>query len=191
MSQTLARTISVLGHPLVMLPLAVLLLSGMRAGEAGLMRMTLGLSMFAIVVIAWSWWQVRRGNWTHVDASSKRERRTLNRFLLFSLVLATLFSTWQQAPAPFVLGLALSAMLIAVAMVTSHWCKLSLHMAFAMYAALLLWQLHIGYGIATLAFSAAIAWSRLTLHRHTPADLVAGALAGLLAGIAFHMFASG
>ncbi len=191
MSGSLARAVSILGHPLLLLPLAVLVLSAAQDGNARFARIALGLGLFAAIVLGWSWWQVRRGRWQHVDASGVRERRALNRFLLVALVLATALAAWRNEAAELVLGLALSALPVAAAMAASRWCKLSLHVAFAVYAALLLWRLNIGYGLAGMVFAGAIAWSRLALRRHSPTDLVAGALAGLLAGAGFWLIANG
>ena len=41
------------------------------------------------------------------------------------------------------------------------------------------------FPLVLLLFAATVAWSRLALQRHTPRDLVAGAVAGALAGLAF------
>src|SRR3546814_12938217 len=81
--------------------------------------------------MGYSRWQVRRQRWRHVDASGRGERRSLNRFLLLLFAVATL-ATWAWASREFALGLALSALLVAAAMLSARWCKLSLHVAFAM-----------------------------------------------------------
>jgi membrane-associated phospholipid phosphatase len=182
----LARALSILGHPLLSLPMAALLLAANRgAGPARLSALVLGLGVIAIGVMAYSRWQVRRNRWRHVDASGREERRTLNRFLLL-LFAAGALAVWALSPQrEFALGLALSALLVAAAMLSARWCKLSLHVAFAMYAAVLLVQLSWPACMAGVAFAAAVAWSRLALARHAPRDLVAGAIAGLLAGLAF------
>lgn len=182
----LARALSILGHPLLSLPVAALLLAAHRgAGPGRLSALVLGLGATAIGVMAYSRWQVRRNRWRHVDASGREERRTLNRFLLL-LFAAAAVAIWAWSPQrEFALGLALSALLVAVAMLSARWCKLSLHVAFAMYAAVLLVQLSWLACAAGVAFTAAVAWSRLALARHAPRDLVAGAVAGLLAGLAF------
>ena len=80
--------------------------------------------------------------------------------------------------------------MIAVAMLTARWWKLSLHMAFVAFAATLLWSVAWWAGLAGFACAAAVAWSRLQLQRHIPRDLLAGATTGLLAGVAF-LLASG
>ena len=185
MSHALARALSISGHPMLVLPLAVVVIAlhqGDRGAAAGA---ALGFGLFAALVMGFSWWQVRRGRWAHVDASARHERGSLNRFLLVALVAGALLVAWRGTQPLFALGMAMSAAMILVAMATTRWCKLSLHMAFAVFAAWLLRELGIAWMLAALLFAAAIAWSRLALHRHTPRDLVAGALAGSLAGAAF------
>ncbi len=170
---------------MLVLPVAALLLATRTLGVREAAWMALGFAGFAALVMGWSGWQVRRGRWQHVDASRHEERRTLNRFLLVALALAAVLGWVAGQPVQLALGLILAAALIAVAMLGARWCKLSLHMAFVIYAAILLSQLHPGWGIAGLAFAALMAWSRLKLRRHVPRDLVAGALAGATAGDLF------
>jgi membrane-associated phospholipid phosphatase len=182
----LARALSILGHPLLSLPVAALLLAANRgAGPARLSALVLGLGAIAIGVMAYSRWQVRRRRWAHVDASARGERRDLNRFLLVLLAASAATAWLWSSQREFALGLALSALLVAAASLSARWCKLSLHVAFAAYAAVLLVQLSWSACIAGLAFAFAVAWSRLVLGRHALRDLLAGGAAGLVAGLAF------
>ena len=186
MNHALARVVSVSGHPMVALPLAALALTAARGQYRIALWMTLGFTAFAAVVMAYSSWQVRRGRWSHVDASGKNERRSLNRFLLAALLVSAACAAWSGFSAQLTLGLALSAAMVLAAMLTSRWCKLSLHMAFVMFAVfLLLLDAPWWAGLAGLCFAGAVAWSRLALRRHVPRDLIAGAAVGALAGIAF------
>lgn len=171
---------------MVALPLAAVALTAARGQYRTALWMALGFMGFAAVVMAYSGWQVRRGRWSHVDASDKRERRSLNRFLLVALLVATTAAAWSDVSRKLAVGLGLSAAMVTTAMLSARWCKLSLHMAFVVFAALLLlfgaawWA-----GALGLCFAALVAWSRLALKRHVPRDLVAGAAVGALAGIAF------
>jgi hypothetical protein len=182
MPDRLARAISILGHPLLVLPVALALPAALRDGDSGTPRsMLVGFALFAAVLLGWSWWQVRRGRWTHVDASQPSERHALNRTLLVAIAIGALVA-WLRSPTPdFALALALSTCIVAVAMLTVHGCKLSLHAAFAVYAAGLLWPLGLVAVGVGCAFAGLVAWSRLRLSRHRPRDLVAGAAAGGLA----------
>ena len=190
MSHALARAVSILGHPMLVLPLAALALaSGHRDGR-DVVWLSVGFASFAMLVMGYSRWQVRRGRWRHVDASEHGERRALNRFLLMALTAAAALAVWR-GPVELAWGLALSAALIAVAILSAPWCKLSLHMAFVVFAAVLLARLGAGWALAALGFAVAVAWSRLRLQRHAPRDLLAGLLAGALAGWAFLHFTNG
>jgi membrane-associated phospholipid phosphatase len=195
MTNAFARALSIVGHPMLVLPLAVLLLSrahgdGGDGDSGGAWWLGLGFGFFGAVVMGYSWWQVRRGRWAHVDASAKHERGSLNRFLLIALAIAALLATVLTPQNELALGLGLSAGLIAIAMLTARWCKLSLHMAFAVFAAAMLSRLGWEYGVPAAVFVAAIAWSRLALRRHTPGDLLAGMAAGVLAGLVFWFMAA-
>jgi membrane-associated phospholipid phosphatase len=86
---------------------------------------------------------------------------------------------------PFALGFAAAGALVLSAMPTARWCQLSLHVAFAADTACLLGPLGAGAVLAGLAFAAAVAWSRLALSRHAPRDRIAGAAAGVAAGLAY------
>ena len=177
----LARAVSILGHPVLVLPAAVWLAAAPGAAAG---RTLTGFAVFGLLVMGWSWWQVRRGSWRHVDASAQAERRALNRFLLAGLALGTLLA-WRFAAAPVALAIGLSLLLVLAAILSTRWCKLSLHIAFATYAAVLLWRLGPWAVALGLAFAAVLAWSRLALGRHVPRDLVAGAVAGGTAGLLF------
>ncbi|KAF1706927.1 hypothetical protein CSC73_14000 [Pseudoxanthomonas sacheonensis] len=174
---------------MVVLPSAAMALTAARGQYRIALWMGLGFTAFAAAVMAYSNWQVRRGRWSHVDASGKSERRSLNRFLFAALLAAAACAAWSGFSAELTLGLCLSAAMVATAMLTSRWCKLSLHMAFAVFAALLLMGASLWVGVAALCFAGAVAWSRLVLRRHVPRDLVAGTVAGAFAGIVFALAA--
>jgi hypothetical protein len=182
MPQRIARIVSILGHPLLVLPLALLLPAAMRGNDPqSLSSMAIGIAVFAALVLGWSWWQVRRGRWAHVDASDRSERRSLNRTLLAMLLIAAALA-WRGLPEPgLAVALLFAAGIVAVAILGARLCKLSLHFAFAVYAAGLLWPMGTVAMVAGIIFAAAVAWSRLRLSRHRPRDLIAGGLAGLLA----------
>jgi hypothetical protein len=192
MPTLLARALSILGHPLLLLPAAALLLAAHEGADRGrLSGLAFALGTAAAVVMAYSWWQVRRRRWQHVDTSGRGERAALNRFLLFAFAIAAALLWAWTGQRELALGLAVAALLIAIAMLTARWCRLSLHVAFAMYAAVLLAQVSWLACAAGVLFAAAVAWSRLALSRHGRRDLVAGALAGTVAGLLFRQLLPG
>jgi hypothetical protein len=186
MPQRIARFVSILGHPLLVLPAALLLPAAMRARDPqSLTSMVAGIALFAALVLGGSWWQVRRGRWAHVDASLRHERRSLNRTLLAMLLVAALAARYGLPEPDLALALLLAAAIVAIALLAARICTLSLHLAFAVYAAGLLWPLGNVAVAAGVVFAAAVAWSRLRLSRHRPRDLCAGGLAGLFAAVLY------
>lgn len=185
MTRPLARAVSILGHPALLLPMAALGVALARGDRRSAVWAAAGFAAVTALVMAYSWRQVRRGRWRHVDASERHERAALNRFLLPALAASALLVHWLGGPPAVALGLALSAGIVLAALAGARWCKLSLHLAFAVFAAMLLSKAGWGWMLVALAFAAALAWSRLALQRHVPRDLVAGALAGAVAGVLF------
>ena len=182
----LARALSIAGHPLLVLPAAALVVGAATgAGRGQLWAVGLALGLLALAIQGWSWWQVRRGRWQHVDASQRHERRGLNRFLLALLVGASVFFATVSPQPALALGLACAAAMIAAGVLLAPWLKLSLHASFAVFAAALLWALGPWAMGLALAFAAAVAWSRWVLGRHRRRELLAGALAGAAVGLAF------
>ncbi len=186
MQQSFARAVSIFGHPMLVLPMAALALTLSRGETRTALWMAVGFAAFAALVMAYSGWQVRRGRWSHVDASNTGERQALNRFLLAALLVATALAALFGHSRDLTLGLGLSAAMVGIALLTARWWKLSLHMAFVVFAAsLLLLGASWWVGLVAVAFAVLVAWSRLALQRHVPRDLVAGMAAGALAGMVF------
>jgi hypothetical protein len=181
-----ARCLSIVGHPLVFLPLAVWM--AIASGTSGGQVLPLALAFFALLalgVMSYSWMHVRSGHWGHVDASLPHERRSLNGLLLSALSVSAVIMWFQPRARGLALGITLSCFLIGAALLTARWLKASLHMAFLVFASTILWQVSLGLVVAALAFTAAVGWSRLELRRHSVAEVLAGAGLGLVAGCAF------
>ena len=182
MSLTLAaRTLSIVGHPALLMPVAVAAGASGAGASPQLLRIALGTAVaVAVIVGLYSLWQVRCGRWAHVDASLPRERHQLNLFLAALLgAAAALLWALGQTPAA-ASGALLAALLVLLTHALRHRLKVSLHAAFALFAAALLWP-HPSATLAVGLLALGVAWSRLVLRRHTLAEV----LIGLLLGAAF------
>ena len=182
MGDSAARAVSIAGHPAMLMPVAVAI-----AAPTHIRSAALAVSLVcAGAVLGYSLYKARRGQWAHMDASVPAERAQLN-LRVGAGLLATAGALWLagvHAGFPVVVGL--SGLIVAAGHLFRGMAKLSLHVAFAVFAAFLVWPNHLA--AATLALTAiGVAWSRLALQRHVAADIILGALAGAAAGLAFHM----
>ena len=127
---------------------------------------------------------VRTGRLSHIDVSRREERGTFYVVAMGAMAAATAVLHFTGAPRGAVFGVACTFVLLAVASIVNRWIKASLHVAFAIVAAGI-----VGIGAPIpfallLIISAAVAWSRLALDRHTRAEVVVGAILGALASVA-------
>jgi len=180
-----ARWLSIVGHPFVM-TLVMVLGTALRFSSPGeALRTVLVVALVALLpVAALMIRQVRRGSWTNVDASNRAERP-----LLFAVGIAALAvlvgAVLVFRPGSFLLrGAAGVLIMLAVCAVATRWVKVSLHMAFGALATTTLLSLGSPAGWVLLAVMPGLAWSRLALERHRPAEVALGLLVGIAFGCA-------
>ena len=185
-----ARVLSIVGHPGLLMPVAVPLAALQRGapvqdlwlGAAAALAVTLLVSLYSLH-------QVRAGRWSHVDASAPAERLQLNR-LLVGLLLAAAAALWLTTRSQVLAaGLGTSGAIVLAALALRRRMKLSLHCAFCSYAAALLWPALPALAVLVL-LALAVGWSRWQLRRHTRQEVVAGLGLGALAGLAFNLLAA-
>ncbi len=186
----IARVVSIIGHPLIFLSTAALI----AATEKGVSMQQLKfifitLVMLGLISMAYSYFQVRSGRWTHIDASAQGERKTLNIFLA-TLCLLSAGIVWVLSDRPHMaIALALSGALFIIALLISKWVKLSLHTAFAVFATTLLWPNIFAVSIGII-MTALLIWSRLTLGRHVVKDIIVGFVTGACAGVLYQLLST-
>ncbi len=186
MRHTLARALSIVGHPLCIVPLA----SALAIASHGLGWRALGVTAIffvslSLIVFAFAWRQVRAGRWQDIDASNVAERRSLNYFLAAVLFIGAFLSFRQSQPLGLTLGLSMSGGLVVLTMLLSRWVKVSLHVAYLVYSTAILWYSDVWLVAAGLCLAAAVAWSRLELRRHALVEVVLGGIIGGIAGLVF------
>ncbi len=182
-----ARALSIVGHPAVLMPVAVSAAASGPGAPPQLLRVALGTAVaVAVIVGLYSLWQVHRGRWAHVDASHPAERSQLNLVLAGLLCAAAgLLSALGQPPA-VAAGPLLAALLVLLTHALRRWLKVSLHAAFALFAAALVWP-HLPGTLAIGALALGVAWSRLVLRRHTLAEVLTGLWLGAAFGAALRL----
>ena len=188
MRVAIARAVSIVAHPVVLVLVAALITASARGASLEQLRLIVGaLVTLTVIVLGFSWLQVRTGRWSHVDASVRSERKSLNAFLAILLLSSAVLLWFLTRKSAMPVALALSSAIIVAALLAARWVKASLHAAFAAFATALVWPITLAVA-AGVVVSAAVVWSRLVLGRHVAADAVAGLLLGLVAGGGYHVW---
>jgi membrane-associated phospholipid phosphatase len=181
----MARWISIIFHPFVMVGVMVGAAAAARQGTEGAVRAVAVTALFTIVPLAVLMWrQVRRGRWQNADASNRAERPALYLVLGLALVALLAYLVLLRTQSFMVRGVLVTFGMMAVCAVATRWIKVSLHMAFATLAATGLALMRSPVGYALLLALPVLMWSRLTLERHSPVEVALGTMIGATAGVA-------
>lgn len=180
----IAKIISVIGHPFVLLSLTVLISA---ASSAPLGRaLTIGgatvlLTVLPLVFIIRR--KVSAGQWSDHDVSDASERRNFYPIAIAITALSLAAFYLLGFPRGLLVGMLISLILLLAAMFINRFSKISLHLIFAAYFAVSLLAVSFWIGGAFLLLAAAVGWSRVKLGRHTRAQVLGGALLGAAAGL--------
>jgi membrane-associated phospholipid phosphatase len=181
----IARAISIVGHPAVLLLVAALIAATTQGSSLRQLWLVGGVTVIlGSIVLVFSWMQVRAGRWSHVDASALGERTSLNVFA-GTLCLVSAALAWHLTQrTQMSIALALSGAIFVFALAVARWVKVSLHVVFAVFATALLWPDRLAVIVGVLV-TAALMWSRVVLGRHVAADVAIGLALGMAAGVAY------
>mgnify|MGYP003118692710 CR=1 FL=1 len=181
-----AQIVSIIGHPLVILPVCVFLKLLPNDDLAARSDVIAVIAVVCLATLSFSWWQVRRGAWVDLDASVPSERKMLVTAVVIGLLCLAIVLFLGDTPSFLWAGVASAALIVLAAALLARWCKLSLHTAFAVHAAMIFVP-NIVLVLGLLGVAMLIGWSRLILERHGLTDIVVGYCTGLGAGIVYLM----
>ena len=175
-----ARYISIVGHPFVLLPLLIFL-PRFQNDSGGALRVVLIFVGIVLIPLAFLIWRCRTtGQWRTVDASDKGDRPALYKAsFLVLLVVSAYFYLVEKDPI-LARGCIVATGMVLLAAALNRWIKISLHVTFACFCGVLLAKVRLSFGLPVLLFVPALIWSRLVLSRHVLSEAIGGVVLGLL-----------
>ena len=184
---SIARWVSIVFHPFVMVAAMVGAAAAARQSQAAAVRSVAVVVVFTIIPLAFLMWrQVRGGKWDNADASNRTERPILYLVGGVSLFALLGFLSLQSTQSFMMRGVVATLGMMAVCAIATQWIKVSLHMAFATFAATALALVRSPVGYALVLALPPLVWARLTLQRHTLVEVALGTIIGAAAGMALH-----
>ncbi len=180
MSKNIARIVSILlSPPIILLPAPFILVFKKTHDPMTSLKWT-GLSdVFLLAMITFVIFGTYKGFFSNFDVSIRKERPKL--FLVGAIVGILYLSTLTLLSAPRVLTILVLGILLGVIIIgiLSRWFKTSIHTATISSFSL---SMVILFGISYLPVFLLIplvAWARVKLKKHTPAEVLVGGLLGL------------
>jgi membrane-associated phospholipid phosphatase len=183
--KNLARWTSIVGHPFVSILLLVAIASWATGGHERALHMT-GIVAGAVLLPLgfFIWRRYSSGQWQTVDASAPSDRPALYAVAFVLLLPVGFYFLAIRHAAEMTRGFVAVAALIGLAATFNRWIKLSVHMIFATFAALIILQLTPVLGVALFLFLPLLGWSRLILSRHSVSEVIGGFVIGFVVGAA-------
>lgn len=184
--KSIAKYISIIGHPFVTIPVFLIIILFVREGVDNaktLATMIIG-GIFAPISLV-TYIRVKRGKYTNLDVSDRRQRQRwfILTTALILIVTALLWITRQDTLVSIALTVSLFLMIVSQAVNTL--IKASMHVAYHTYLGFVIFYLNPWTGAIFLLFLPLLAWSRVYLKRHTKPEVVAGLVLGVFFGIIF------
>lgn len=179
-----ANFLSLLGHPLVLLPLTIALT---LIGNVSPSRLLTIVAIFTASTVVPMLFIIRRkvaaGTWTDMDVSDHGQRGHLYTVALAITAVSIAVFWLLDLPRGIIAGAVISLILLLAGMAINRYSKISMHAMFGSYCVVILSASNPMFGLGAFALVAAMSWSRVVLGRHSLAQVIMGNLLGAAAGI--------
>lgn len=184
MKLKIANIISTIGHPLLTIPIFVIIvLFNYEDLNTAILISTLILSCVFVPLTIKMYKGSRKGTYTNFDISDKNERQNWYVIVLILLFVLIIILFLTNQPQGIKYNALFFFLLLFIAKIGNYFIKTSLHVSLNVFLSFLMMQINLIYGLSFLGFIFVIAWSRLILKRHTLKEIIYGAVNGLAIGI--------
>lgn len=184
MKHKIATVISTAGHPLITIPLYVIIV--MFAFEEPKRAAFVSLLIVGGIFIPLSirlFIKSRNGSYTNFDVSDRQQRKSLFVFVLPLLIVVTFILYKTGQPNGIFLSVLFATILTAVSQVVNYFIKSSLHVSLSIFLSCLMMPLFFNLAIIMLLFTGIIGWSRVVLGRHTKQEVYFGVCVGTIISV--------
>ena len=179
----LARFLSFCGHPFLFPPVVALIVGSLILGPAQSIKAVATVVLFcllpaSILIVR----QVRKGEWSDLDVSQRKDRPHLFFLALGFLALTVCILMVTGQSMAYAKGCIAAITLVCMGWLLNRWLKPSMHSGFAMLTAAALLPFGLKWAVPAILFAGAVGWSRIQLGRHMTKEVLLGLGLGFVVG---------
>lgn len=141
------------------------------------------LLIIIIPVVVWIVMNVKKGNYTNMDVSNRKQRKSLYYFLIAALAIYLGYYYFRFSELDYMMFYLL--ILLILMHFSNFFIKSSMHTGLNIFVAALFYSENHTLGIAWFILSLIIGITRIILKRHTPAEVFSGAFLAILVSIPY------
>lgn len=178
-----AKTVSVLGHPLLFGNAYVVFMSFKNLESKTATLVSLLVIFLVAVPIIWNnRRKMKSGEYSNFDVSDRKQRMGFYPFAI-GLFVVLLLAFWVlKFPEAVILQTLVFFMMVLTMALVNLRIKASMHAGIAFYIVVNIIAIGIFPGIISLVFALAVSWSRWETKRHDLIEIVIGSLLGFIFG---------
>ena len=184
MKLKLAKCISVIGHPLLTIPLFVILVmfSSNDLHKAILVTLLIVGCVFVPAILI-MYIKSKNGSYTNFEVSDRQQRKSMFLYILPLLVAVTLTLFITKQPTNICISVLFATLLVFVSQLVNYFIKSSLHVSLNIYLSFLVATVNFPIGFILFLFTALLGWSRVALGRHSLKEVIVGCFLGLFVSV--------
>ena len=184
MKKKIATIVSILGHPLLTIPLYVaLVMFGSEDFKRASLNTFLIIGCVFIPVTMWLYIKSRNGSYTNFDVSDRKQRKSVFVFIIPILSIVTYILYKSDQASHVWQSMLFGLILLFILQVVNFRIKSSMHVSLNIYLSFLIMTVNYPVGIIVLLLTAPIGWSRVALGRHSLKEVLSGTIIGLLVSL--------
>jgi hypothetical protein len=183
MNKQLASIVSIIGHPLLTIPIfAIVVLFNYENFYNAVVISALIITCVFIPITVKMYSGSKKGTYTNFDVSDKNERQSWYIIVLGLLLILSLILFLTNQPQAIRWNILFFFLLLLISKLLNYYIKSSLHVSLNVFLAFLIIPFNLTFGIIFLVFVLCISWSRIVLKRHTLREVIYGGIVGSLIG---------
>jgi len=141
------------------------------------------LLLLIIPIAIWIYRNVKKGNYTNMDVSNRKQRHSLYIFIIVATIVFLVVDYFLHREIDWTI--LMLCILLILMQVSNFFIKSSMHTSLNIYVAALFFAINPMIGIFWFLLSVVIGITRIILKRHTPQEVISGAVIAIFVSLVY------